>query len=63
MLEPFDVAPRVAALIAHFDDLHRAHEAVLKAKHQMALLTPLAADCERHAELAAAMRSNPGSPA
>lgn len=54
MLEPFDVAPRVAALIAHFDDLNRAHEAVLKAKHQMKLLAPLAADCERHAELAAA---------
>ena len=32
MLEPFDVAPRIAALIAHFDDLNRAHEAVLKAQ-------------------------------
>ena len=51
MLEPFDVAPRVTALIAHFDDLNRAHEAVLKAKRQVALLTPLVADCERHAEL------------
>jgi uncharacterized protein YPO0396 len=38
MLEPFDVAPRIAALIAHFDDLNRAHEAVLKAKRQVALL-------------------------
>jgi len=54
MLEPFDVAPRVAALIAHFDDLNRAHGAVLKAKQQMAALTPLAADCERHGQLAAA---------
>lgn len=53
MLEPFDVAPRVTALIAHFDDLNRAHEAVLKAKRQMALLTPLVADCERHADLTA----------
>lgn len=52
MLEPFDVAPRVTALIAHFDDLSRAHEAVLKAKRQVALLTPLVADCARHAELA-----------
>lgn len=51
MLEPFDVAPRVAALIAHFDDLNRAHEAVLKAKRQVSLLTPLMADCERHTEL------------
>ncbi len=53
MLEPFDVAPRVAALIAHFDDLSRAHEAVLKAKRQVELLTPLVANCERHGELVA----------
>ncbi|MEB0134913.1 ATP-binding protein [Actimicrobium sp. CCC2.4] len=53
MLEPFDVAPRIAALIGHFDDLHRAHEAVLKAKRQVALLVPLVADCARHGELIA----------
>ena len=53
MLEPFDVAPRIAALIAHFDDLNRAHEAVLKAKRQVALLVPLVADGERHAALVA----------
>jgi uncharacterized protein YPO0396 len=53
MLEPFDVAPRVSALLNHFDDLNRAHEAVLKAKRQVALLTPLVADCDRHTELAA----------
>ncbi|WP_275096994.1 ATP-binding protein [Sedimenticola hydrogenitrophicus] len=51
MLEPFDVAPRVQALIGHFDDLNRAHEAVLKAKRQVELLTPLVADCTRHDEL------------
>jgi uncharacterized protein YPO0396 len=55
MLEPFDVAPRLAALIAHFDDLNRAHEAVLKAQRQVALLQPLVADGERHAELAQAI--------
>lgn len=49
MLEPFDVATRIQALIAHFDDLHRVHEAVLKAKRQIALLTPLVADCQQHA--------------
>jgi len=43
----------VSALLNHFDDLNRAHEAVLKAKRQVALLTPLVADCDRHAELAA----------
>ena len=53
MLEPFDVAPRIAGLIAHFDDLNRAHEAVLKAKQQVELLSPLVADCDRHAELIA----------
>jgi uncharacterized protein YPO0396 len=54
MLEPFDVAPRILALIAHFDDLNRAHEAVLKAKQQVELLSPLVADCDRHAALLAA---------
>jgi len=52
MLEPFDVAPRIDALIGHFDDLNRAHEAVLKAKQQVELLTPLVANCDRHAQLA-----------
>jgi uncharacterized protein YPO0396 len=51
MLEPFDVGPRLRDLIAHFDDLNRAHEAVLKAQRQVALLQPLVADCERHEEL------------
>lgn len=51
MLEPFDVTPRIQALISHFDDLNRAHEAVLKAKRQVELLTPLVADCEHHDQL------------
>ena len=51
MLEPFDVEPRIKALIEHFDDLHRAHDSVLKAKRQIELLTPLVADCDRHAQL------------
>ena len=53
MLEPFDVAPRIAALIEHFDDLSRAHEAVLRARRQIELLTPLVADCEGHTTLGA----------
>ena len=52
MLEPFDVAPRITALIGHFDDLNRAHESVLKAKRQVEMLEPLVADCDRHHELA-----------
>ncbi|MFN3398618.1 MAG: ATP-binding protein, partial [Sulfurimicrobium sp.] len=51
MLEPFEVASRITALVGHFDDLNRAHEAVLKAKRQVELLTPLMADCDRHADL------------
>ncbi len=51
MLEAFNVAPRMQALISHFDDLHHAHEAVLKAKRQVELLTPLVADCARYDEL------------
>lgn len=53
MLEPFEVESRIKALIGHFDDLNRAHQAVLKAQQQMALLTPLVADCKRHDELLA----------
>lgn len=50
MLEPFDVASRITALIGHFDNLNRAHEAVLKAKHQVELLTPLVARIEQHTQ-------------
>ena len=49
MLEPFDVAPRIQALITHFDDLNRAHQAVLKAQRQVELLTPLVENCNKHA--------------
>lgn len=51
MLEPFDVVSRIDSLINHFDDLNRAHEAVLKAKSQITLLEPLVADCDNYAEL------------
>jgi len=50
MLEPFDVLPRIKALIAHFDDLNHAHEAVLKARQQIERLTPLIDDCDTHQE-------------
>lgn len=53
MLEPFDVGSRIEALIRHFDDLDRAHQAVLKAKRQVDLLTPLVEDGERHQALVA----------
>lgn len=53
MLEPFEVEPRITALIGHFDDLDRAHTAVLRAKRQVTLLEPIIADCDRHAALEA----------
>ncbi|NTW52559.1 MAG: ATP-dependent exonuclease SbcCD, C subunit-like protein [Chlorobiaceae bacterium] len=51
MLEPFEVELRIAALIHHFEDLNRAHEAVLKAKRQIEMLEPLVEDCNRHKEI------------
>ena len=53
MLEPFGVNSRISALIHHFEDLTRAHEAVLKAKRQVELLTPLVKDCHKHQEISA----------
>ncbi len=57
MLEPFEVVPRIQALIGHFDDLNRAHQAVLKAQQQVEWLTPLVADCARHSVLVAEVES------
>lgn len=54
MLEPFEVVPRIASLISHFDDLNRAHAAVLRAKNQVELLAPLVTDCDAHAAAVAA---------
>ncbi|HEX6928765.1 MAG TPA: ATP-binding protein, partial [Gammaproteobacteria bacterium] len=51
MLEPFDAEPHIQRLINHFDDLNRAHEAVLKAKAQVERLMPLIGDCDKHAQL------------
>lgn len=51
MLQPFPAEDRIKALVAHFNDLNRAHEAVLKAKAQVDALVPLVTDCERHAAL------------
>lgn len=47
MLEAFNTRELISGLIDHFDNLTRAYEAVLKAKRQVAMLTPLVADCHR----------------
>ncbi|RJG11159.1 ATP-binding protein [Massilia cavernae] len=51
MLEAFPVEARISALIDHFDDLNRAHEAVLKAKAQISQLEPMVADGARYRDL------------
>jgi uncharacterized protein YPO0396 len=53
MLEPFDMQPRIDDLIGHFDDLTKAHEAVLRARHQLELLGPIVASLDRHEALGA----------
>lgn len=51
MLEPFEVATRIKALNDHFDDLTKAHQAVLTAKRQIELLSPLIENCDKHNDL------------
>jgi uncharacterized protein YPO0396 len=58
MLESFQVEERIQALIVHFDDLNRAHAAVLKAKAQVERLAPLVEDCHRHADGTHALERN-----
>jgi uncharacterized protein YPO0396 len=48
MLEDIDCSSRIDSLVHHFDDLTRAHNAVLKAKTQVELLTPLVNDLDSH---------------
>ncbi|MBC7309142.1 MAG: hypothetical protein GXY39_03700 [Actinomycetales bacterium] len=42
MLEPSDATDRVRQIIAHFDDLSKAHDAVKRAREQLDLLEPVA---------------------
>lgn len=51
MLDEDDVDTRISKLISHFDDLKKAHGAVLRAKDQIALLTPIRDGAARHAKL------------
>lgn len=55
MLEKGEVESRIDDLRRNFDNLNRAHEAVLKAKEQIEQLTPLAAEGRRYRELSAAI--------
>lgn len=51
MLEPFDAADWTGRLVHHFEDLTKAHEAVLKARTQLTMLEPLLAECDSYDEL------------
>jgi uncharacterized protein YPO0396 len=53
MLESFDAAAWVGRLVGHFEDLTRAHDAVVKARSQLADLKPLVQDCDAHDQLQA----------
>jgi len=55
MLEPFDAQDQVAALIDHFDNLTRAHDAVVKARAQLLELGPIISDFERYTYAEAAL--------
>ena len=53
MLEPFDSASWTERMVAHFEDLTKAHDAVRRAQAQLELLGPLLADCDAHDKAAA----------
>jgi uncharacterized protein YPO0396 len=57
MLEPFDAAAWTQQIVDHFDNLTKAHEAVQRAQAQLAVLTPLLADCDRHDRIDGEIRS------
>ncbi len=52
MLEPSDPTERIAQVVAHVEDLTRAHDAVRRAQDQLAALDPLLITCDKHDALA-----------
>ncbi|PYI69585.1 ATP-dependent exonuclease SbcCD, C subunit-like protein [Arthrobacter livingstonensis] len=53
MLEEDDVETRIKNLLHHFDDLKKAHDAVLRAKDQIRMLEPVRDNAARHHTLTA----------
>ena len=53
MLEPFDGYERTAEIVAHFDDLTKAHDAVERAQKQLTALDPLLEHCDEYDRLSA----------
>jgi uncharacterized protein YPO0396 len=50
MLEPVDATDKVRDIVAHFEDLTKAHDAVKRAREQLAALQPLVATSDRYDE-------------
>jgi uncharacterized protein YPO0396 len=48
MLEPVDASEKVAAIVSHFEDLRKAHEAVRRAQDQLVALDPLVTTAEKY---------------
>lgn len=48
MLEPSDAGDRVRDIIAHFEDLTKAHEAVTRAREQLQALEPIVRTTQRY---------------
>jgi uncharacterized protein YPO0396 len=57
MLEPFDAATWIDRIVLHFEDLTRAHEAVIRARAQLEALEPLLAEADGHDRLSAALHT------
>ena len=53
MLEPFDSKAQIESLVEHFENLSRAHEAVVKARDQLGLLAPMVQMLDEYDELGA----------
>lgn len=50
MLEPSDASDRVRDIIAHFDDLTKAHDSVKRAREQLEALEPIVSTAARYDE-------------
>jgi uncharacterized protein YPO0396 len=60
MLEPFDAKDWITRLVAHFEDLTQAHDAVVAARSQLEELEPLLAECDAYDRLADEIRGLEG---
>jgi len=50
MLEESNIQERIDTMCSNFNNLNLAHEAVLRARHQIEVLTPLVSECDRYDE-------------